>query len=246
MPRVKKPAKYGPKRRQGRPGKTQSKYTPSVGPAKIGTSMSSLTNTLQPAHRTVKLRYAETFSLATGTSGVLGTAQLIYLNSLYDPNNTGGGHQPYLYDQMTNLYYKYRVDSVKVELIWNTIGATSDVCCVSQIVPSSALNIDIAGATIDRATEIGSCSTATLSPSGNTRSVKQVFNVNIAKIEGISKAKQRDDPGYAADYNASPANITVMKLLTGSYSGNAGVTAAVQVILTFKAKFFRLLTQTQS
>lgn len=49
----------------------------------------------------------------TSTSGVPG--KYVYsCNGMYDPNITGGGHQPYLFDQLSALYDQYCVIGSKI------------------------------------------------------------------------------------------------------------------------------------
>lgn len=69
---------------------------------------------VQPKVRTI-LRYVDTKTL-TGTSGT--TKHSFLLNSLYDPDNTGGGHQPAFKDQWAALYGKYRVLGCSVTVIF--------------------------------------------------------------------------------------------------------------------------------
>lgn len=60
---------------------------------------------LQPKVIT-KLTYCDTKTLA-GSSGSIG--HWWRLNSIFDPDQTGGGHQPAFHDQWANLYQSYRV-----------------------------------------------------------------------------------------------------------------------------------------
>jgi len=52
-------------------------------------------------------KYVEQVAL-TSTLGVIGKYQFS-CNGLYDPNITGTGHQPYYFDEVTNLYNHYTV-----------------------------------------------------------------------------------------------------------------------------------------
>lgn len=65
-----------------------------------------------PFAKLATLRYSETVNLA-GTAGIL-QRYAFSANSVYDPNNTGGGHQPMGYDQWTTLYNKYVVLGSKI------------------------------------------------------------------------------------------------------------------------------------
>jgi len=56
-----------------------------------------------PAARTVTMRYVESFNIAS-TTGSLATYEW-GANDLFDPNITGGGHQPYGFDQWVGTFY---------------------------------------------------------------------------------------------------------------------------------------------
>jgi hypothetical protein len=60
-------------------------------------------------------------NVAIGTSGSIPTATRyrFRLNSLYDPDWTATGNQPYQYDQMTAIYRRYIVRKAYVDLTFN-------------------------------------------------------------------------------------------------------------------------------
>lgn len=66
----------------------------------------------------VRHRYLENLGLNTN-SGVA-TTYTFLLNSAYDPNHTGTGHQPLGYDQMAAIFQKYTVVGARVNVrVWN-------------------------------------------------------------------------------------------------------------------------------
>lgn len=198
-----------------------------------------------PPHKRCNLRYAQSLNLTTGTAGVMSTVQIIRLNSLYDPDQTGGGHQPYLFDQIAALYSSYRVDNVKIELIWSTVGGTADIACCTQFSGSSGY-LTMAGATLDAVTERNTVYSTMISPSGNSRVVKQTFNKKLYKIEGVSKKKYRDEDNYGALCSTNPALNINMSVAAGSPSGTAGENVTVQVVVTYQAYFYNRIMLAQS
>lgn len=68
----------------------------------------------QPTRGLVKLRYCDVATV-TSTAGAANTLQY-NIGSLYDPDYTYTGHQPYLYDQITSLFNAYCVKSVIIKL----------------------------------------------------------------------------------------------------------------------------------
>lgn len=60
----------------------------------------------------IKYRYCDYLSFS-GTND----AYVYRCNSLYDPDYTGGGHQPRNFDQMSSIYAKYSVNAFKFKII---------------------------------------------------------------------------------------------------------------------------------
>ena len=63
---------------------------------------------------TAKLTYADKFSCGNG--GASYTVKYFCANGMYDPNVTGTGHQPLLFDQYMALYHKYAVTSSRISV----------------------------------------------------------------------------------------------------------------------------------
>lgn len=70
-----------------------------------------------PKRMTMTCRYAETGTITTGGSG--STSTINYrANGLFDPNQTGGGHQPMYFDQMMSIYNHYICIGSKATITW--------------------------------------------------------------------------------------------------------------------------------
>jgi len=71
-----------------------------------------------PASQVFKttLRYATTFSLDPGIAGIPGV-HTFRANSLFDPDVTGGGHQPRGFDQLIQLWDHFVVSNAKIT-VW--------------------------------------------------------------------------------------------------------------------------------
>lgn len=86
---------------------------------------------VNPRTRLVKLKYAEYFTLDVGVGG-LGLGHAFRLNSLYDPNFSGTGHQPMGYDELATYYKNTMVIGAKVTLrMYNTGNGSSDYAVAS-------------------------------------------------------------------------------------------------------------------
>lgn len=194
------------------------------------------------------MRYSQTFTLSTGTAGVMGTEQVMRLNCIFDPDYTGSGHQPYGYDSITPLYKGYRVNAVKATLIWSTIGGTSDVMCAYSFYGNQG-GLTLTGTTCDQCTERPAVSTTYLSPSGNTRTVEQNIYIPLNKVFGVSKKEYNSDDAYGSENVASSAEPTKQAFLAisvGSPSGVASQNATVQIILYYYTTWHNVQILAQS
>lgn len=93
-------------------------------------------------HRVVQMSYAENFALASGVAGVTGTPQQMRLNSIFDPNLTGGGHQPYGRDELANEWLRYKVFRVDVEVEFSapTGGSAYGVVAIQNTADTFSFN----------------------------------------------------------------------------------------------------------
>lgn len=193
------------------------------------------------------LKYSETFQLATGAAGVMGTQQTMRLNCLADPNYSGFGHQPYFYDQLTPLYKQYKVNAVKAVLLWSTPGGSADLMTAYTLYPDLG-GLALSGLTVDAVTEQPNVSTGLLSPSGNTRTLEQNMFVPIHKVFGITKKEFSDDEYTSNDVtvNTEPKAQCYLSFAVGSPSGVASEAATCQVTMYFYCEWSARQTQSQS
>lgn len=61
----------------------------------------------------VRMRYLARLTL--NPTNDIGAVHLLRPDSIFDPDSTGGGHQPWGHDQLTPLYTKYRVVACKMK-----------------------------------------------------------------------------------------------------------------------------------
>jgi len=83
--------------------RTRANRTEQIGYLPFGHSMS------------VRLPYAFNVPLATTVADVA-TSHIFQINSMYDPDLSGVGHQPYQWDQIAPMYSNYRVTAVEYDI----------------------------------------------------------------------------------------------------------------------------------
>lgn len=191
-----------------------------------------------------KLTYTHTSGLSSGSYGLLGTEQVFRLNSLYDPDFTGAGHQPYGFDQMTTLYSTYQVYGVKVQVTCTdpTIDSTYVAACFQPSTSTATLT----GKDQDAIREQPMSITRMINTSGSQKlSFSQYFP--IYKLEGLSRVQ------YAASLDDFSSNVTTSPVITpwfriavGNLRGNEAASCMCVLTFTYYCAFRHRKTQTQS
>lgn len=172
-----------------------------------------------------KLNYAQSVTPAT----ISVYEYLFNLNSLFDPDRTGAGHQPMGYDQLTPLYNKYRVYSVDYDIEW---------------IPNDSATCMIVAAPTNEAGGLGSLSTALETFGARHSRVGSLYqamrvtgSVDLAVLNGKTPQQYADDDVTASLNNASPSELLILHACFVAVSGNASSGYGV-VKLTFDCEFF--------
>lgn len=144
-------------------------------------------------------------NVAIGTVGSIptGTKYRFSLNSLYDPDITGIGNQYYQYDQLTAVYTKYIVKSLKLEITFND-PTTSGMFVGYSIHTDTTNNDDPTGKTIGDYMSRPNFRCVPLTNYG-TESVTLMETIPLHEVFGLSQAQYLSvTDQYGAAYNASP------------------------------------------
>ncbi len=191
------------------------------------------------------MRYVQTFAPNTGTiAGYFGTDKSFRLNSLYDPDYSAGGHQPYGFDQMAAFYNKYLVTKALVEITLTEPSADGLVFGLSVRTPSSAYGVS--GQSLDEVAERQGCMTRFINNSGSQTSTLR-FDLPIHEILGISAsayAGMRDQ--YGASMGADPAQTPYLTLAIANMANSNNESLIIQVRITFDCELTERLQYAQS
>jgi len=219
----------------------RSKPNPSaLAPKFLGNQLSAY-NRLDPfpAHVTRDLTYAELFQFTTGTAGIYGTQQSMRMNSIFDPNYTGTGHQPYGRDTMNTLYSRYRVDRCSFELWFTTPGAGNDILCTCSV--AAGTSASLTGLAPDRPLEWPFAQFGQLSSSGSRLCVLR-GTFNLEDVLGVSQAKYRSEENYCALMSADPAQDILLTFSVASFSASGGEATSVMCRLVYHTTLYERLT----
>lgn len=162
------------------------------------------------------------------TSAIIGYGyQQFRMNSIFDVDLTGAGHQPMGHDQWANLYMRYRVVESDITATVNANGATYadnyEYCLnITETATAATTIVDA----IEQPYSAWGMSTYY----GNA-SEKLYKKVNCAKMEGTRAVKYEQD--YSAAFGASPVQVFYANLYYNN-TANSRYAVFMQAKMNFK------------
>jgi len=173
----------------------------------VYTSHENSNYTFLDPHKYMTFKYTDvvTSSLAT----TVGSSQVYNLNSLFDPDRTGTGHQPYGFDQMSALYNRYRVLNTR----WRIVFSPSSLTYAVSVVPMNNL---LAASVTDLATfRTGAESPRSINweqgASGQSHIITGKIQLN--NLTGVTPTEYLADDRFEAVISASPSEVLVLQVL---------------------------------
>lgn len=163
------------------------------------------------------------------------------LNSIYDPNSTGTGHQPYGYDTLSTLYNRYRVISCgwRIQVNWQA-NQNAQPVLVGAIPANESLTF---------------LSLAELRENPRAKYINQNYGAEtialtgksyIPSLVGRNKAQYMADDRYQALMTASPNELAILNVVTGPNGLDSPASATIQIVLEYTVEFFDIKHLAQS
>lgn len=179
---------------------------------------------------------------SAATQWTAGTENVWRLNSLFDPDLTGGTHQPYGMDQMAGLYDKYIVHKCRIELLSvpqpGTAGQLALPTSVVYSVQPSSATYSLSAAILQDIAEKPFNAVRFSDLSGTN--VHFSTEMNLWDVEGVTKNQYLDDVDqYAALVGATPTRTPYLRAAVINLQNTTVVYHSVLVKLTFTAEFFQ-------
>lgn len=172
-----------------------------------------------------KLRYAGVVSISNGVAD-FGMYQF-RMNSVYDPDYTGGGAQPPYFDRMAQLYNNFRVLSCKYQVRGQYASGTYQNLVVwPSAVATSVSSLQSAMCQTDARTII-------MSGYNDTNTARVKGWLPMAKVFGVERAEIETDSDYGAATSANPVRVAYLNLYSGNLTGSTTSTAYALVELTY-------------
>lgn len=184
-----------------------------------------------PQRMIVKHKYATTVN-----PGFIGSPETLHqfnLNSMWDPDRTGIGRQPYGRDTYALLYSKYRVISCS----WRVAGLPSNSARVIQVavVPTNQSSPAINMAEVR---ELPRCKYVIQQPNAPQQFCSG--KTYIPSLMGRTKAQYMADDTYAAAISASPSELALLNIYAGSFTDDniTGESVYFNVEMEFTVEWF--------
>jgi len=194
-----------------------------------------------------KMYYVQQFALTGGVVGITGLEQVMRLNSLFDPDFTGGGHQPNTFDQVAALYGTYRVTKCDIELEWFNSNENGAYCLWMISGPLDPLTTQSIspGQILERPNCDYCLVNAASSGSNSIQRVK--FSVNIADVMGMTRQQVENDVyDWCAPMTASPSQQVYMRLNIASSGATSTLAVGCNVKMMYHYTAWDRKTQGQS
>lgn len=183
-----------------------------------------------PQRYIVKMKYAEDVTVSS-----TGLYQF-NLNSVFDPNRTGTGHQPYGHDQLSALFNRYRVISCG----WRISALSSSVPIQIGCVPSNDPQTFTA---MDALKEQPRAKYVCQNFGGSTNVL--TGKAYLPSIVGRTKAQYMADDRYQSVVGASPAEAAILNCFVANPQGQP-IVGTLNVILEYTVEWFDVIPLTQS
>lgn len=185
-----------------------------------------------PQRAIVKMKYSE--AVATGTDGLY----TFNLNSVFDPNRTGIGHQPYGHDTFQTLYNRYRVISCgwRIQCLIPSSGSAVNVGCMPA-------NEVLLFTTVSEMRENPRSKYITQAPGASAMTLHG--KSYLPSLVGRTKSQYMADDRYQAQVGSNPSELAILNIIT---TGNTDtpIQATIQVTLEYTVEWFDVKHLNQS
>lgn len=171
-----------------------------------------------------KMKYSEVFTLSIANN----YTQIMNLNSLFDPNSTGVGHQPYGFDQLAAIYNRYRV--ISTSYVVNAYQGSQAIRYA--VMPCNSLP------PINNLSELCENPRAKFRvqiPGGSTSVIKG--KSYLPALMGRTKSQYMADDRFQAQSTAGPAELALL-YISGQSMVDGSLDIQLNVTMEFLVEWF--------
>lgn len=186
----------------------------------------------------VTLKYSQAITLGPAATP---SAQVFALNSLFDPDFSGIGHQPSYFDLYATAYARYFVHEVSMEVLLVNDSAEAVYWVAAYSDQNTSAN------SIEQLAEGKYAITGVLGEA-TAVSTKRIImpTLKISQLMGVPDRILEADPNMYSNVGSSPTDIAWGIFKIASVDGTTSITCHAKFVLTFRVLFKDLLTQESS
>lgn len=157
------------------------------------------------------------------------------VNSIFDPDLTGTGHQPLGHDEWNTFYNRYCVYGMKYYVCFNNESTTESLEVAVQLRPNSIFATDMQTIREDTLTVYR----AILAPQGQANSMRIASGyADVAKIRGISKQRVRMESDYQAVFGNNPPISPILNVYVQNQDVLTSASCNIRVDLVFYVRLY--------
>lgn len=181
-----------------------------------------------------KMKYADRYAVVTLATGIT-AAYLFNLNSVYDPDRTGLGHQPWGRDQLAALYHRYRVFAVSWRVTFFATNASTTFTVVPLNNEQSTAGQSLS-ATREQPRAISKLSSVDRPTTFSGR-------ITLSRLNGQTSAQYKAGDRFQALADSNPAELMTLQVCANSFTAS---NYPFEIQLTYHTEWFDPLPVGQS
>lgn len=189
-----------------------------------------------PGAMCLRLRYVSNYQASVAASTLLG--RQFCLNSLYDPDVSGTGGQPYYYDQLTNLYNRYRVYGCKVQIQFTCSSSVTNLY-PPRVAMVAFGDVFPSWSTMATIQNQKGAYVKTIIPGQTTAIGTRYYSCH--KLLDVSRVEYDTSEPFQAVVAASPTRTCNLNFYVQNQDGANAITVDVWLMMTFYCKMFDLV-----
>lgn len=171
-----------------------------------------------------KLKYSQPFVIDNFTPNYQ-----FNLNSIFDPDRSGVGHQPYGFDQLAAIYNRYRVISCS----WNINAISGTSAFRIAALPSNDAPLSL---NMSYICENPRAKWAIQLPGGDTKTLRG--KTYIPSLVGRTKAQYLADDRYQSLTTGSPSELALLNILVKDLQDGVGSGGQCVITMEYTVEFF--------
>lgn len=187
----------------------------------------------------VRMKYVAFETMTTSTA----SDHLFNLNSIFDPDRTGIGHQPLGHDQWANFYSKYRVFATKIRVS----AMRTDNTILGGVFGFFPSNNTSAATTVNVFQEQPRARWKGIAQGAGMGKVNLRANYSLPKVIGQTSAQYRSgDTQYPGVFGASPNELIILHVVGASIDQITQISFHYSIEIDYFVELFDRLQLGQS